>query len=172
MTVLWETGDCPPRKRLCLSTSQTRRSIAPSSQDVHATPHQTESQRMAMPVEPGSFFTSYAIQHTQIVPNHKFIKTRFSERKMFWLYEYTIFSESQISIYVSIFVTVNLYRHFIFVSYFGCLYFQSIIIFMLHSISVHFFVSFAKFWEPILRLKFVVEKSQFNMKIPILLFIF
>uniref|UniRef100_A0A146M471 Ubiquitin carboxyl-terminal hydrolase 1 n=1 Tax=Lygus hesperus TaxID=30085 RepID=A0A146M471_LYGHE len=52
MTVLWETGDCPPRKRLCLSTNQSRRGIA-SSQEVHVQSPKRQPQQMAMPIEPG-----------------------------------------------------------------------------------------------------------------------
>ncbi|KAL1140878.1 hypothetical protein AAG570_000806 [Ranatra chinensis] len=35
MTVLWENGECPPRKRLCLSTSQSRRSDPPRTAPLH-----------------------------------------------------------------------------------------------------------------------------------------
>lgn len=54
MTVLWETGDCPPRKRLCLSTNQSRRGVA-SSQEVHAPSPKRQPQQMAMPIEPGQY---------------------------------------------------------------------------------------------------------------------
>ncbi|XP_014254863.1 ubiquitin carboxyl-terminal hydrolase 1 isoform X2 [Cimex lectularius] len=53
MTVLWEDGECPPRKRLCLSASQTRRGTT-SGEEVHV-PDQKQQQEppMAMPIEAG-----------------------------------------------------------------------------------------------------------------------
>ncbi|KAK9512094.1 hypothetical protein O3M35_000595 [Rhynocoris fuscipes] len=50
MTVLWENGECPPRKRLCLATSQSRRGLAPSEQ-VHVSTQKAQLQSMAIPIE-------------------------------------------------------------------------------------------------------------------------
>uniref|UniRef100_A0A023F2R3 Putative ubiquitin carboxyl-terminal hydrolase 1-like protein n=1 Tax=Triatoma infestans TaxID=30076 RepID=A0A023F2R3_TRIIF len=50
MTVLWENGECPPRKRLCLSTSQSRRGIA-HTQEVHVPAQKPQVQPMAIPIE-------------------------------------------------------------------------------------------------------------------------
>ena len=57
MTVLWESGECPPKKRLCLSTNQLRRFPATNSLEVHerSASSISNSQSMAMPIEAGKY---------------------------------------------------------------------------------------------------------------------